>query len=399
MQGPLNGIKVIDLTGMISGPLGTMILADQGADVIKVESPVGGGDHTRLVASRRHGVSASFLNNNRNKRSIVIDLKSPDGLEIVKTLVSDADVFIQNFRPGVIKRLGLGEDVLREINPGLVYVSITGFGFDGPYAHKPVFDPLIQSLSGLTTVQSGSDDVRPKLVRTILPDKLTGFTVAQAICAALIAKGRTGEGQHVRLSMLDAILAFLWSSDMNGHTFVGDELEKETAQSFIDLIYETADGYISVAVVRLKEWHALARVAGRLEWIDDPRFAQEEGLEIYKNDRLDLTQDALREDTTDNWIRKLEAEDIPCAPVLSRRETIRHAQTVANEIIVEYDHPKAGRLRQTRTPAQFSGTPAQRFDPAPGLGQHSREILAEAGYDAAEIDGFIARSVVTEEPS
>jgi len=296
----------------------------------------------------------------------------------------------------VIKRLGLGEDVLHALNPGLVYVSIAGFGFEGPYANKPVFDPLIQSLSGLTTVQAGSDEERPKLVRTILPDKLTGFAVAQAICAALISKGRTGEGQHVRLSMLDTVLAFLWSSDMNGHTFVGDELEKETAQSFIDLIYETQDGFISVAVMRLKEWHAMARATGRMEWIDDPRFAEEEGLEVHKNDRLELTQDALRDDTTDNWIRRLEAEDIPCAPVLTRREAIRHAQVIANELIVERDHPVAGRLRQTRTPAQFLGTPADRFEPAPGLGEHSREILGEAGYDATAIDDLIARAVVTE---
>lgn len=396
MQGPLDGIKIIDLTGMISGPLGTMILADQGADVIKVEAPIGGGDHTRVVASKRGGIAASFLNNNRNKRSIVIDLKSADGLKIVKKLVSEADVFVQNFRPGVIGRLGLGDDVLKTINPGLVFVSIAGFGFEGPYANKPVFDPLIQSLSGLTTVQAGSDEDRPKLVRTILPDKLTGFAVSQAICAALIAKGRTGEGQHVRLSMLDTVLSFLWGSDMNAHTFVGDELERETAQSFIDLIYETADGFISVAVMRLKEWHALARVTGHAEWIDDPRFAADDGLEVHKNDRLELTQAALLEDTTENWIKRLEAEDIPCAPVLTRREAVRHAQVVANKIIVENDHPVAGRLRQTRTPAQFLGTPAERFDPAPGLGEHSREILAEAGYDPDTIEDLIKRSVVVE---
>lgn len=394
MAGPLDGIRVIDLTGMISGPLGTMILADQGADVIKVEAPIGGGDHTRVVASQRGGVAASFLNNNRNKRSIVIDLKTPEGLEIIKTLAADADVFIQNFRPGVISRLGLGDDVLREINPGLVYVSIAGFGFEGPYANKPVFDPLIQSLSGLTTVQAGSDEERPKLVRTILPDKLTGFTVAQAICAALVSKARTGEGQHVRLSMLDTVISFLWSSDMNAHTFVGNELERETAQSFIDLIYETKDGFISVAVMRLKEWHGLADVTDNPEWKDDPRFSNDEGLEENKNARLGLTQAALREDTTANWIERLEAADIPCAPVLTRREAIRHAQVIANKIIVENDHPVAGRLRQTRTPAQFLGTPAERFEPAPGLGEQGREILAEAGYDADTIDDLISRSVI-----
>ena len=164
MPGPLEGIKVIDLTTMVSGPLATMILADQGADVIKVEAPAG-GDHSRQVATRRSAFAASFLNNNRNKRSIVLDLKTPEGVAIAKRLAGDADVFIQNFRPGVMKRLGLDEPVLRALNPGLVYVSISGFGFEGPYAGKPVFDPLIQSLTGLTTVQAGSDEARPRLVR------------------------------------------------------------------------------------------------------------------------------------------------------------------------------------------------------------------------------------------
>ena len=252
MSGPLSGYRVVDLTAMISGPLATMILADQGADVIKVESPA--GDHTRAVSSRRGGFSASFLNNNRNKRSIALNLKDPRGVDILKRLIEGADVFAQNFRSGVIERMGLGEAAVRAIAPTIVYVSISGFGERGPYANKPVFDPLVQALSGLTTVQAGSDEVRPRLVRTILPDKLTGITAAQAITAALLARERTGEGQHVRLSMLDSIIAFLWSSDMSNQTFVGDEAAQEKAQSFIDLIYETQDGYISVAVQTDPQW-------------------------------------------------------------------------------------------------------------------------------------------------
>ncbi|MEH6548158.1 MAG: CoA transferase, partial [Sneathiella sp.] len=205
MAGPFTGIRIIDLTTMISGPLATMALADQGADVIKVESP-GGGDYARHVATRRDGFSASFVNNNRNKRSIVVDLKKTEGLEIIDQMVSEADVFVQNFRPGVADRMGLGEDHIREINPSIVYVSICGFGFEGPYAQKPVFDPLIQAVSGLTTIQGGSDDERPRLVRTILPDKLTAIQASQAISAALFARERSGEGQHVRLSMLDTVV-------------------------------------------------------------------------------------------------------------------------------------------------------------------------------------------------
>ena len=256
MPGPLEGIRIIDLSNMISGPLGAMILADQGADVIKVESPA--GDNTRAVATRQGGFSASFLNNNRNKRSIVLDLKKPEGRDALLKLYETADVVLQNFRPGVVERLGIGYTDAVEANPSIIYASISGFGETGPYSHKPVFDPIVQSLTGLTTVQAGSDERRPALVRTILPDKLTSFAIAQAICAALVARASSGQGQHIQLSMVDTIIHFLWSSDMGGHTFVGKETEAERAQSFIDLIYETADGYISVAAFRRTDWEKLA---------------------------------------------------------------------------------------------------------------------------------------------
>lgn len=391
MPGPLDGFRIIDLTTMVSGPLGTMILADQGADVIKVESL--SGDHTRHVATRRGDFPASFLNNNRNKRSIALNLKSEDGLAVVLELIKSADVFIQNFRPGAIERLGLGYATLKAINPELVYMSISGFGFEGPYAEKPVFDPLIQSLSGLTTVQAGSDEQRPRLVRTILPDKLTGFAVAQAVTAALLARSRTNEGQHVTLSMLDTVIAFLWSSDMGGHTFVGDELDIERAQSFIDLIYETADGYISVAVVRRKEWEGLSRAVGRPDWLDDPRFLETSGLERHKDERVEMTQEALRGRTTEDWIKRLEAEDIPCAPVLTRRQAIRHPQVVANNIVTETDHPEAGRLRQARTPAQFSATPPEHRCGAPALGGDTRSILEKAGFEPGRIEDLIEKGI------
>jgi crotonobetainyl-CoA:carnitine CoA-transferase CaiB-like acyl-CoA transferase len=393
MAGPLDGVRIIDLTTMVSGPLGAMILADQGADVIKVEAP-GTGDHSRDVATRRSGFSASFLNNNRNKRSIALDLKNADGLAALMRLIAGADVVIQNFRPGVVERLGVSYEDARAIQPAIIYASITGFGETGPYSGKPVFDPLIQSLSGLTTVQAGSDQRRPALVRTILPDKLTGFTIAQAISAALFSRERTGpnhgQGQHIRLSMLDTVIAFLWSSDMGGNTFIGDEVEAETAQSFIDLIYETADGYISVAAFRRADWVKLAQACERPEWIDDPRFLTSEGLEIHKPERLELTQQALRNRTSAEWIARLEVHDVPCAPVLTRRQMTSHPQVIENGIIVETTHPQAGCLRQARTPARFSGTPAEHRRGGPELGGDTREILAEAGYSAAEIDALIA---------
>ena len=389
MPGPLDGVRVLDLSTMISGPLGAMLLADQGADVIKIESP--GGDHARGVATRRGGFSASFLNNNRNKRSIVLDLKIAEAKETLERLIGQADVLLQNFRPGVVDRLGIGYEAVKRINPKLIYASISGFGETGPYSHKPVFDPLIQSLTGLTTVQAGSDDVRPSLVRTILPDKLTGFTIAQSICAALYARERSGQGQHIRLSMLDTVIHFLWSSDMGGHTFVGQELERETAQSFIDLIYETADGYISVAAFRRVDWEKLADACERPEWKSDERFQTSAGLEDFKNDRLQMTQAALLERPTAEWIERLDRFDVPHAPVLTRRDMIRHPQVQANELIVEHDHPVAGRLRQTRPPARFEGTPMEYRRGAPVLGGDTLEVLAEFGITQEDIEELIAK--------
>ncbi|MEM7523779.1 MAG: CoA transferase [Pseudomonadota bacterium] len=385
MAGPLAGVRVVDLTSMISGPTTTMILADQGADVIKVENPKG-GDHTRAVSTKRAGMSASFVNNNRNKRSVALDLKRPEAVDALKALVKTADVVVQNFRPGVVDRIGVGEAALRAVRPDLIYVSISGFGETGPYAQKPTYDPLIQALSGLTTVQAGSDDDRPRLVRTILPDKLTGFAAAQAISAALFHREKTGEGQHIRLSMLDTVLAFLWGSDMGGHTFVGDELETERAQSFIDLVYETADGHISVAVQSNKEWEALTRAFGRPEWLTDPRFATAALRGENIDDRLALTQEVLLTDTSANWLARLEAEDVPCAPVLRRRDVIRHPQIAANEALIESDHPVAGRLRQARPAPRFSATPTELRRTAPVLGEHTAEALSEAGLSMAEIE-------------
>lgn len=244
MAGPLAGYRIVDLSSMLTGPWATSILGDQGADVIKVEVP-GVGDHTRSLGNRSGGLPAGFLNTNRSKRSITLNLKDERGKETLMQLAATADVFLQNFRPGVVERLGVAEPDIREVSPSIVYVSISGFGERGPLAHKPAYDPIIQALSGLTTVQAGSDSERPRLVRTILPDKLTAVVASQAVTAALLARAKTGEGQHVRLSMLDAMLNFLWASDMGGHTLADRPVTNQRAASFIDLIYETRDGHMT----------------------------------------------------------------------------------------------------------------------------------------------------------
>lgn len=393
MTGPLTGVRVIDLTTMLSGPLATMILADQGADVIKVEAP-DAGDYTRSLGTRRGGMSAMFLNNNRNKRSICIDLKTGLGVELVLKLAKTADVFVQNFRPGVADRLGIGADALRAENPGLVYASLSGFGPYGPWASKPTYDPIIQSASGLATVQAGSDQERPRLIRTILPDKLSAVTAAQAISAALIARQRSGSGQHVQLSMIDAVLQFLWASDMNAHTFVDDGPTQDAPASFVDLIYQTKNGHMSISIMTDKQWKALCRVLGREEWVNDPRFADAEAREKNVDERLKLMQAALLTGETEFWMEKLEAADVPCTPVLTRAEVYQHPQVLAGNSVVEYDHPQAGRLRQARPAARFDITARKDLRGGPVLGADAVDVLTEAGLSSGEIQEALAGGAV-----
>lgn len=394
MPGPLDGVRVVDFTTMIAGPYGTMILADQGADVIKVEAPAR-SDHARRAGYGQRHFSAAFVNNNRNKRSISVDAKTPAGRQVVVDLTRTADVFVQNYRPGVMARLGLDYDDLKAVKPDLIYVSMSGWGEAGPYAGKPVYDPIIQALSGLASVQAGSDHDRPRLIRTVLPDKLTGVTAAQAVSAALFARERTGAGQHVRLSMLDSVVAFLWSTDMGSQTFVGKETDVARAATFIDLIYETASGYISVSVMANDQWHGLCHAVGHPEWLDDERFKTPAGRDRHADERLELIQQALLAKTAEEWLEILEAAGVPCAPVLTRTEMIRHAQVEASGIVVETDHPHAGRLRQARNAARFDVTVPEIRYGAPHLGEHTMEILADLGYATEQRERLLRDGVVS----
>jgi crotonobetainyl-CoA:carnitine CoA-transferase CaiB-like acyl-CoA transferase len=396
MSGPLTGVRVIDLSTMMAGPWTADILGDQGADVIKIEVP-GKGDHVRSLPNRSGDMSAMFVNVNRSKRSLTLNLKSPAGVAVLKRLAADADVVVQNFRPGVVGRLGIDYEDLAAVNDRLIYLSLSGFGETGPDANQRVYDPLIQGITGLTTIQAGSDSERPRLIRTILPDKLTAVLGAQAVSAALFARERNDRGQHIRMSMLEGVLSFLWASDMGAFTFADQPVPIEKGGSFIDLIYETADGYMTIATNSNAEWQALCRALGHPEWIDDERFATPVGRSENINERLALVQSALSGRTTDEWMEVMREFDVPAAPTLTRAKVIEHPQVLATEIITEYEHPVAGRQRQARVPARFSETVPDTPRGAPRLGEHNAEILAEAGLEESEITALIRDGVVGSE--
>jgi len=382
MAGPLDGIRVIDLTTVISGPVCTMLLADQGADVIKVEPP--GGDIARRTAGDGE-FTAMFVSSNRGKRSIALDLKQPAALEAVRRLIAGADVLVQNFRPGTMERLGLGEPAMREANPGLIYVSISGVGETGPYVKKRVYDPVIQSLSGFADVQADQQTGRPNMIRTIVADKTTAVYAAQAVCAALVARGRTGKGQHIRLSMLDTMVAFLWPEAMTQYTIVGRENAPQPAPR-PDLIFRTCDGYITVGSLSDAEWRGLCAVIGRPEWVDDPRFRTPSARSLNAAERIALVGEILATGDSQDWLDRLDAAEVPCAPVLRRADVMNNVQVINNELIELIEQPTLGTVRQARPAARFDRTPARIGGPAPRIGEHTDAILAEAGYSLKEIE-------------
>ena len=382
MSGPLAGIRVIDLTTVVSGPVCTMLLADQGADVIKVEPP--GGDSARRTAGNGQ-FTAMFVSCNRGKRSLAIDLKQPAALAILHRLIAGADVLVQNFRPGTMERFGLDDASIRALNPKLIYLSISGVGETGPYVGKRVYDPVIQSLSGFADVQANQTTGRPQLVRTIVADKTTAVHAAQAICAALFARERSGQGQSIHLSMLDTMVAYLWPEAMTQYTVVGNEASAINPTARPDLIFQTLDGYITVGSVSDSEWQGLCGVLGKPEWIDDPRFKTPGKRATNAAERITLVAQILATGQSQDWLDRLDAADVPCAPVLRRGEVMNNPQVVNNRMIEEFDQPMLGRVRQPRPAARFDATPARIGGPAPAIGEHTDSILAELGFSAQEI--------------
>src|SRR5713226_9188694 len=392
MAGPLEAVRVLDLTTMVAGPVATRMLADQGADVIKIEPP--SGDLMRHFSPIRNGMSASFLSCNRNKRSLAVDLKAAEGLAIVQKLIATTDVLVHNFRPGAAERIGLGEDAVRGIRRDIVYVSISGFGDSGPYAGRRAYDPVIQALSGLAEIQTDRDTGRPRMVRTIIADNTTALTAAQAITAALFARERTGEGQHVRLSMLDAMISYMWPEAMPSLTFVGAETDPSDGELGPDLVFATQDRYITAAALSDDEWAGMCRALNRQELIDDPRFKTARDRSINAVERRTITSTELEKWRANEILPRLLANDVPYAPVLSRFELLQEEQVRENQILQEFESEKLGKVRMPRPAARFDRTPAEIRSMAPHLGADNAAILNELGYGADDIARFENAKIV-----
>lgn len=377
IEGALSGIRILDLTTVVSGPAAMVTLADQGADVVKIESAGGDIMRGRGVAG---GTAAGFVACNRGKRSVVLDLKQVRARELLWELVGTADVFAQNFRPGAIERLGFDAKAVLARNPKIIYLSISGVGEKGPYAHKRVYDPVVQALSGLADIQADPVSGRPRMVRTLIADQTTSIYAAQAVTAALLSRERSGHGQHVRLSMLDTMVSFLWPEGMAPFASVADDTQTARASPH-DMIFATVDGYITLGAVSDREWRALCEALEKPAWIDDPRFATGPARSANRQERLEEVERALAGRKTDEILTLLDRADVPSAPILTRRQMIDDAQVQANDLVVEIEQPGSGRLRQARPAARFEGTPARAPRAAPALGEHTAEVLRELGYD------------------
>jgi crotonobetainyl-CoA:carnitine CoA-transferase CaiB-like acyl-CoA transferase len=384
MPGPLSGVRVIDFSAVISGPLASMILADQGADVIKVEAPER-PDLLRKEWYSRGGLTSMFVNCNRGKRSVVIDLQSEQGLEVAYALCEEADVVLENFRPGVMERLKLGPENLHARNPGLVYCRISGYGQTGPWSGKRAYDPVTQAVTGYVAIQNNPEVPIPDLVRNALVDKATSYSAAQSITAALFARERGEQGQTVTLSLMDAGLAFFWPDGMMKNTMLGDGVREGPALYDRYRLTETKDGHIVMWAGLDPEWHAVFRALGLPELCEDKRFATGRARAEDGEALGALLYEEFRKWTTADIVQRMEEEQVPGGPVLGLDEVPDNPQIRHNETIYEVEHPSAGRMRQCRPAPIFSRTQAEHGAIAPLLGEHTDEILGEAGFSREQI--------------
>ena len=393
--GPLSGMRVLELAQIMAGPTCGMMLADMGADVVKVEKLPGGDDARGYAEPRVNGVSAPFLIMNRNKRGMALDLKHPRGREVLLRLVKTADVLTENFRRGTLEKFGVGYDVLAQTNPGLIYCAVSGYGRDGPLANQGGFDLIAQGFAGLMSM-TGERGRPPVKTGNSVADINAGLLAASAIVAAYVHKLKTGEGQLVDTSLMEAALQqTYWQAAIY---FATGESPGPTGSAHVLTApyqaFRTNDGWINIGGANQANWERIAGVLGHPEWCADPRFATNsarmENIEVLAA----LMEMVLVTRSKADWIAAFEAAAVPVGPVNSLGEALNHPQTRARGMVVDLRHPEAGATRALGCPVHFSATPTRVVRPAPLLGEHTREVLQECGYAEPEIEALIADGVV-----
>ncbi|MCX2981333.1 CoA transferase [Halieaceae bacterium IMCC14734] len=394
MSGPLSGVKILDLGTMIAGPMAATVLSDQGADVIKVETP-GVGDVMRYLGASCEGVTGLYHNTNRGKRSLALDLKSAEGVALLKELAADADIVLQNFRPGVADRLGVGYADLCEVNPELIYMSVCGFGDRGPYRDKAAYDNVIQAFGGVAQSQANPESGVPTGYYQLFSDKLTALTGSQALTAALFARERGQGGQHIRLSMVDAVSSFLWCDVSGTDTFANPNAQDGISVAKGLKLLQFSDGYGTAAPVTDSQFMGYCRVFGVNDL--DPKFAtvmgrNQHGVELLE--AMAVVEPRALAMTTDAAIAALDAEDVPCARAMHLGELPQHEQMIANNSFAEVTHPQAGIVIEPNNPPNFEGTPSPPLRTMAAIGEHTDEILATLGKTPEQIKQWREGGVV-----
>ena len=390
---PLEGITVMEFSTMITASFAAMMMAEQGARVIKVE-PLGAGDPMRYVGANKGGIASLFANCNRGKRSIRVNIKEESGQALIRDMVSEVDVFIHNFRPGVMDKLNLGAETLRAINPRLIYTAISGFGKEGPLGSAPAYDPIIQAHAGLTATQGLGD--APAFFRTLICDKITAYTACQAVTSALYFRERSGEGQVIDLSMLDAGLFFIFPDGFQNHTLLDEDVLQEPL--LIDLLYEltpTKDGAVTISAGNQEMQMRSLIAVGMEHLLADDRFNSFEKLVANLAEFKSLVSEAYLNYTTDEVIALLKEADVPCARCLSKDEVLEQEQLAANDTVEVIDHPLMGKMRVVKSPARFGGERLSPSRPSPDHGEHTREVLEEFSVPNAKIDQLSAEGIVS----
>lgn len=396
MSGPLQGLRVLDLTSVLMGPYATQLMADMGADVVKIEPPA--GDTVRDIGPMRNpGMGHIFLHVNRNKRSLVLDLKQPDGLAAFYRLAETADVVIYNIRPQAMRRLGIDYERLQALNPRIIYAGLYGYSEAGPYAGKPAYDDLIQGAAAVPSIMSMASGDEPRYVPLTLADRTVGLMASNTILAALVSRAQTGVGQQIEIPMFETMVQYVLSDHLGGETF----LPAEGPSGYPRLLvkerrpYQTLDGYLCVLIYNDKQWASFLALVGHPDWFtQDPRFASIGVRTQHINDLYRMVGQAIATRTTQEWKGLLDGADIPCMPLHDIDSLTKDPHLEAVGMIRQVMHPTEGAMRQIGVPVRLSGTPVlDEQKPAPQLGQHSGEILREAGYSAQAIESLMARGI------